>query len=176
MTTGLFVTEERRRIALFSRPIWALADGLLVRAGNPMGLSGYDSVRRNVGAVLAVVRGQVQHDTALGAGIPAERTRVFDTYPEAAQAVREGRVDAYASVHRAHDGYIVRHPHCGLDAVAVAPSDASPAFGAFAFAPADHALRTRVDDVLTQYLGSRDHRRMAQSYAFSDDEIDRVAD
>ncbi|MGK6313823.1 transporter substrate-binding domain-containing protein [Neorhizobium sp. DT-125] len=31
MTTGLFSTEERRRIAAFSRPIWALPDGLLGR-------------------------------------------------------------------------------------------------------------------------------------------------
>ncbi|WP_348528988.1 transporter substrate-binding domain-containing protein [Mesorhizobium australicum] len=35
MTTGLFATEERRWIAAFSRPIWALPDGLLVRKGNP---------------------------------------------------------------------------------------------------------------------------------------------
>ena len=32
MTTGLFATEARRRIAMFSRPIWALPDGLLVRS------------------------------------------------------------------------------------------------------------------------------------------------
>ena len=37
MTTGLFATAERRQIASFSRPIWALADGLLVRKGNPRG-------------------------------------------------------------------------------------------------------------------------------------------
>lgn len=30
MTTGLFGTTERRRVAAFSRPIWALPDGLLV--------------------------------------------------------------------------------------------------------------------------------------------------
>lgn len=32
MTTGLFTSPERQRVALFSRPIWALSDGLLVRA------------------------------------------------------------------------------------------------------------------------------------------------
>lgn len=37
MTTGLFGTEERRTLAAFSRPIWALPDGLLVREGNPFG-------------------------------------------------------------------------------------------------------------------------------------------
>ena len=35
MTTGLFATAERRKLASFSRPIWALPDGLLVKKGNP---------------------------------------------------------------------------------------------------------------------------------------------
>lgn len=33
MTTGLFGTRERRAFAQFSRPIWALSDGLLIRPG-----------------------------------------------------------------------------------------------------------------------------------------------
>src|SRR4030095_4437669 len=41
MTTGLFVTHERRARVDFSRPIWALHDGLLVRADNPRGIAGY---------------------------------------------------------------------------------------------------------------------------------------
>lgn len=31
MTPGMFITEERTRRAAFTRPIWALRDGLLVR-------------------------------------------------------------------------------------------------------------------------------------------------
>ena len=76
MTTGLFVTEERQKLALFSRPIWALADGLLVRRGNPLGLSGYASVA-GAGAVLAVIRDQVQHRSALDLGVAEGRIRVF---------------------------------------------------------------------------------------------------
>lgn len=38
MTTGLFAIEERKKKAAFSRPIWALSDGLLVRSGNSKGL------------------------------------------------------------------------------------------------------------------------------------------
>ena len=44
MTTGLFGTDERRKLAAFSRPIWALSDGLLVRQGNPIDLNGYRSL------------------------------------------------------------------------------------------------------------------------------------
>ena len=31
MTTGLFATSERKKTAAFSKPIWALPDGLLVK-------------------------------------------------------------------------------------------------------------------------------------------------
>lgn len=55
MTTGLFGTDDRRKTAQFSRPIWALPDGLLVRKGNPLSLSGYRSVADNNGARLCVV-------------------------------------------------------------------------------------------------------------------------
>ena len=49
MTTGLFATDDRRSYALFTRPIWALPDGLLVAKGNPRGLTGYRSVADNGG-------------------------------------------------------------------------------------------------------------------------------
>lgn len=65
MTTGLFATEERRKVAAFSRPIWALPDGLLVRNGNPMRLTGYRSVATTEGCVLAVIRDQIQHRSAI---------------------------------------------------------------------------------------------------------------
>ncbi|MGB3315903.1 MAG: transporter substrate-binding domain-containing protein [Albidovulum sp.] len=172
MTTGLFATGARQRVALFSRPIWALADGLLVRKGNPMGLSGYSGVLRDDRAILAVIRDQVQHRTALETGIPATRVKMFDTYPDAAAAVRDGRADAYASVARAHTGFILRHPDWGLEAVAVPPEEKSPAFGAFAFSLADGTLRAEVDEVLTRYLGSPAHRRMMHAYGFRDAEID----
>jgi polar amino acid transport system substrate-binding protein len=61
MTTGLFATEERREIATFSRPIWALRDGLLVAQGNPFGLAGYRTVARMETCTLAVIRDQIQH-------------------------------------------------------------------------------------------------------------------
>ena len=56
MTTGLFSTEERRRVMSFSRPIWALPDGILVAKGNPRGLDGYTSIARS-NARVGLIRG-----------------------------------------------------------------------------------------------------------------------
>src|SRR5262249_2499540 len=87
MTTGLFATEERRKIAAFSRPIWALADGLLVRRGNPKRLTGYTAVAQIADCRIAVIRNQIQHQAALDFGTPADRVLICDTYDAAAQAV-----------------------------------------------------------------------------------------
>ena len=104
MTTGLFITQVRRRSVRFSWPIWALHDGLMVAAGNPKDLNGYRSLAADPSARLAVIAGQVQHETALALGVPSGRIAVFSTQEEAAQAVGRGEVDAYASVAAAHRG------------------------------------------------------------------------
>jgi polar amino acid transport system substrate-binding protein len=174
MTTGLFITDDRRRTAMFSRPIWALPDGLLVRIGNPLALSGYASIAAHPTATLAVIQGQVQQMSAAQAGISPDRLRIFETYTEAAHAVASGECDAYASVARAHTGFLAASPGVPLAVVTVPPGERPPAPGAFAFARSDTALRDAVDQALTRYLGSAPHRVMMAGYGFTAAEIDPI--
>jgi polar amino acid transport system substrate-binding protein len=44
LNVPLFVTPERMAAVDFSLPVWAIGDGLLVRAGNPMALTSYHAV------------------------------------------------------------------------------------------------------------------------------------
>jgi len=175
ITTGLFVTEARRRIVRFSRPIWALHDGLMVAAGNAKGISGYRSLGADPSARLAVIAGQVQHETALALGMPPARIAVFDTQEEAAQAVGCGEVDAYASVAAAHRGYLGLNRSAMLEIVDVPPEEKAAEYGAFAFSGAAGRLCGAVDEVLADYLGAPVHRTLMRGYGFTDDEIDKVA-
>lgn len=172
MTTGLFATEERKKTATFSRPIWALADGLLVRKGNPKQLTGYRSIAGNRGARVAVIRGQVQHDAAVQFAVPDSRIQIYDSYSEAAEAVARGTVDAYASVARAHYAFSEQHPELDLEVACVGAAEKKPAFGCFAFAKHDDAFRQAVDDALQEYLGSKAHRAMMARFGFGNDEVD----
>ncbi|GLQ28946.1 transporter substrate-binding domain-containing protein [Sulfitobacter pacificus] len=175
MTTGLFGTDERRKSALFSRPIWALPDGLLVAKGNPLGLSGYQSVADNSAVRLAVIRDQFQHRSAVEFGVSTDRIVIFETYTEAAQAVCEGSANAYASVGRAHSGFIEQNSEWGLELILVPNSEKPPAFGSFAFGLNDADLLNEVDAVLSQFLGTDAHRNMVASFGFSSEEVDMVA-
>ena len=174
MTTGLFATDERRRRVAFSRPIWALHDGLLVRAANPLGIVGYGSLALDGAAVLGVIVDQVQYATATRLGVPTDRIRLFKTQDEAARAVATGDVDAYASVAMAHRGYLANRRDAGLAVVDVPVAEQPPAFGAFAFARESDNLRDAIDDALASYLGSPAHRALMSRYGFTAAEVDRV--
>lgn len=170
MTTGLFATEERGKHALFSRPIWALPDGLLVAKGNPHGLTGYRSAAA-ARVRLAAIRDQVQHRAAQDFGVTTDLLQIFDTYEQAAEAVASGKVDAYASVARAHNGFLAQHPELQLDVLTIAAGEKPPARGSFGFALDDIELSHAVDAVLTRFIGTPEHRAMMARFGFDDAEI-----
>lgn len=172
ITTGLFATEERQKIAAFSHPIWALPDGLLVNKDNRKELTGYKSIAQLEKCLLAVIQDQFQHRTAIEFGIPESRIRLFKTYNTAAKAVLDGRVDAYASVGRAHSGYLNQNASLALEVVEVPTSEKEPAFGCFAFNKEDNDFRELINSALLSYLGSTHHRAMMQTFGFSNKDID----
>lgn len=171
MTTGLFVTPERARQVAFSRPIWALPDGLLVASGNPGGLTGYAAIAGAGHARLGVIEGQIQHQAALAAGIAAHQVVIYASQGEAAEAVRRGEVDAYASVAMAHRGYLAKTGGQGLEVVEImAPAQT----GAFAFAQANDGLAEAVDAALEGFLGTPAHRALMRAHGFGGSDVDRI--
>jgi len=169
ITTPLFVTAERQRLVDFSRPVWALADGLLVRAGDRAQLTGYRAVAAT-GSRLVVVGGQVQEQAGLAAGIAPERILSVATQEDAVAAVRDRRADAYASVAMAHRGYLAREPDTRLAIVRVPTDESAPAPGAFAFGKQHAALREHFDAALTKLIGSDWHRAMMTRHGFPAEE------
>ncbi|MEO0618871.1 MAG: transporter substrate-binding domain-containing protein [Pseudomonadota bacterium] len=172
MTTAMFATPARQTEACFSRPIWALTDGLLVAGDNPLALEGYRSVAHTPQARLAVLHGQEQRSTAQNHGVSDDQLVQFESYRDAAEAVRAGTVDAYASVARAHAGFLATRTDWALDIVAVPQSEKPPAFGSFVFARQNTALRDAVNRELDAFLGSTRHREMVAVYGFTDTDVD----
>jgi polar amino acid transport system substrate-binding protein len=175
MTTGLFVTEARQRIAAFSRPIWRLGDGLLIRSDDRRLIESYSSIAAAPRMRLAVVRDQVQHQTALGLGVGAERIVTLGAYAEAAAAVASGAVDAFASVASAHRAHLMRRDERGLAIVDIPEREKNADRGAFAFAIEAREFRDAVDEALTDILGSAAHLAMMARYGFSAEDVERVA-
>jgi polar amino acid transport system substrate-binding protein len=175
INTPLFITEERARLVDFSRPVWSLADGLMVTAGNPKNLTSYRALAAHADARLAVVAEQVQEQRALEAGMASVRILRVATQPGAVAAVRDGRADAYASVAMAHRGFLRAAPDARLDVVDFGAQGGAAARGAYSFAKSNADLRIAFDRALDRYLGSPEHRGVMRRYGFTDADIDRVA-
>jgi len=176
MNTGLFVTPERCKTVAYSNPIWALVDGMIVRAGNPKRVTSYASVAKS-DARLGVVKGTVQVATAKAAGVPADRIVEFGAQEEIIAALKAGRVDAYPNTALGHRTLLasMKDADLALAQPFEAPTDstgrAKAGFGAYSFNQASGAFIARFNAELAKYLGSDEHRALLAKYGFGADEI-----
>lgn len=175
MNTGLFVTQERCKTVAFSNPIWALVDGMIVRAGNPKGISSYASVGTS-GARIGLVRNTIQIGYAKAAGVPVERIVEFNTQDEAVAAVKAGQVDAFAATALGNRALLASLNDPDL-AIAqpfeppVVKGAQGGGFGAYSFNKANSAFVARFNAELATFLGSEEHRSILARYGFGSDEI-----
>jgi polar amino acid transport system substrate-binding protein len=174
INTPLFITAARARLVEFSRPVWSLADGLMVQAGNPKRLTSYGAVAAHNDARLVVVADQVQEQRALAAGLDPARVLRVATQPEAVAAVQEGRADAYASVAMAHRGFLRAAPDARLAVVDFGAYGGAVAEGAYSFSKTNADLKRAFDTALGQFLGSPAHRAIMRRYEFTDVDVDRA--
>lgn len=151
VTTGMFTTPDRLRLAAFTRPVWSLRDAILVPIDNTDVVHGYASFA-STGGRLAVLHEQVQAENAIRNGVPSENLIYFDDYSSAVTAVRDGRAAGYASVALAHREHLATYPDfVDLAVVSIPEQETPPALGSFACSSA--AIRDALDVVLGEILG-----------------------
>jgi polar amino acid transport system substrate-binding protein len=116
----------------------------------------------------------VQEQRALAAGLAPARVLQVATQPEAVEAVRAGRADAYASVAMAHRGFLRAAPDAELAVVDFGADGGALAEGAYSFSKSNADLKRAFDTALGQFLGSPAHRAIMRRYDFTDADVDRV--
>lgn len=168
VNTGMFVTTERRRQVRFSRPIWTVSDGLIVRAAAADRITSYADIAADPGARLGVVAQQIQADSARRAGVPHDRLVVFATQDEAVRAVRAGEVDAVASTAIGNRSLLARRSDGRLATVDLRTE---AVVGAYSFRPEPSALADAFDAALAGFVGSPEHRTLMRRYGFADHEL-----
>lgn len=171
IVSGLFITPERARHMLFSRPTARVCPAFAVVAGNPLALHGHADLLRHPAARLGVIAGAVEHDEARLTGVPLERLVAFPDPWSALAALRSGRIDAFAL-----SSVSLRHALAntgGLEVISPLVAEPAPLPGrpAFAFRPQDGDLRDAVDEVLGSWLGSREHIDLVARFGFTAAEL-----
>ncbi|MFN3615370.1 MAG: ectoine/hydroxyectoine ABC transporter substrate-binding protein EhuB [Rubrimonas sp.] len=98
ITGGMNILAARCANVAFSEPIARIGDGLLVAAGNPLGLNTYDDIRER-GAVMVTGVGYSNIEAAREAGVPEANIMQVPGPTEILAAVRAGRADAGAGTY-----------------------------------------------------------------------------
>jgi polar amino acid transport system substrate-binding protein len=181
MNTAIFLTPERNRLVDFSRPVWALPDGFIVKTGNPEALTSYEALAAHPSAKLGVVKETVQRQAALKAGVPVKRIVELTTQIESLEALLTEEIDAFASTALGNRVFVQRANDTRLAVVELASAKGGgegvlPAFGAFSFAKSNRELRQAFDTALEAYLGSPEHRTLMARYGFTNADIELVVE
>ena len=171
IAAGMYITPERCAQVAFSEPSYAVGEGFVVAAGNPLDLHSYEDVRDHPTATLGVVTGAIERAYARAIGIPDARIVTFPDALAALAGVRAGRVSAYAAT------ALTVQDLLGKDAVGV--EQALPftdpiidgeevlGYGAFAFRQADEALLAEFNRHLAAYVGTPEHLALVSPFGFT---------
>lgn len=160
---GLFIRPDRKRLVAFSSPSICIGPALLVLQGNPMNLHSFVNIASQDGVKLAVLAGAVEGDDAAKAGVPRDRIIRYPNPVVALNGMRNGLVDALAlsapTIQRLAD------ENSDLQrALPFESQTSNPGCGAFAFRLTDKKLRDQFDGALRDYLGTKEHLQLIQSF------------
>lgn len=168
---GMFITPERCEQVAFSNPTYVVGEAFVVREGNPLGLTDYWSIAENEQARVALLSGTVEYNYAMVTGIPAERSLIYFTFREAAEALLAGEVDAVgATALTARD---LAEDYDGLAATTQfypeLDGEEVKGYGGFTFRREDTALVEAFNRELADFLGSEEHLALIEPYGFGAD-------
>lgn len=176
IAAGMYVKPARCREIDFSNPTYCIGEGLLVRAGNPLGLHSYDDVRDSGEARIGVVAGAVELGYAREVGVPEDRIVIFPDAPSAVAGVQSGRIDGYAGTSLTVKDMLTKadDPRLALAEPfrnPVIDGEEARGCGAFGFRPGDDAFREAFDRHLEELLGTPDHLELVRPFGFTRDEL-----
>lgn len=155
---AMFVNPQRCAQVVFSEPIYRVAQGIIVRQGNPKKVRNWDDLVKQDDLKIAVMAGAVQMSNLKKLGVPDSRIVSFPDGPSAIAAVSAGRADAFTiSDLPARRLLAAAGASTALEMVpAFAPPivDGRPAQGhsAFAFRPEDAALQQEFNKALAEVM------------------------
>lgn len=175
VAAGMFINPERCEQVAFSDPDYCAPQALAVPAGNPMGLTDYESVRE-AGANLGVLSGAVEEGHAEEVGI--ENVTVLGSTPDLIDALRGGRIDAFALT-----SITVNWQTRDIDDIeAVEPfvytvdGEEQLGCGGYAFRMEDEEFRNEFNTVLSEMQDAGEILPIVEEFGFGQQEVDLAKD
>jgi polar amino acid transport system substrate-binding protein len=171
VTAGMFITPERCQEAAFSNPEYVATTAILVKKGNPEGLSDYKSVADKK-AKLAVMTGAVEVEQAKGSGVPEGRLQVVADQQSGLDAVKSGRADGFALTSISLRALAKSDTSVEVAEAFIPVIDGEEQLGAGAavFRKGDEELRDAFNAELKKLLASDKWLELVEPYGFTEAE------
>lgn len=177
VAAGMFINPERAEQVLFADPDYCGTTAFAVAAGNPKGLTDFDSVTES-DATLGVLAGAVEEGYARDSGVPDGQISAFQSTPDVFDALTAGRVDAVALT-----AITVREQVADLQGyeategfVPVVNGEEQLGCGAFAFRYENEEFRDAFNEVLVEMKQNDEILPIIERFGFTSAEVDAAKD
>ena len=159
----------------FSTVTSSYGEGLLVQAGNPHEIHGYEDFAENSDLTMGIVSGADQLDFAQAYGLRQNQIVSIPSNTDALSAVSTGRVDAYAAT-----GLTVGRLALNSDDVEAAEPFEDPvidgepvrSYGAFTLNAESDDFREALNEALAEFQGTDEWREILRSHGMTETDIE----
>ena len=167
IVASMYITPKRCEQVLFAEPTYGVGEALIVKTGNPDGVSNYaDAVAQD--KTVAFVAGTAEIEHGKLAGMTRQQQMVVPDFAAAVAAVKAGRASAAAFTSltakdlAAKDETIDRaEPFTFTHENKIYKGE-----GSFGFRPEDTSLRDAVNAELGKFIGTKEHLSMTAEFGF----------
>jgi polar amino acid transport system substrate-binding protein len=181
VAAGMYITPARCRVVRFTTPTFSTGSTFIVKAGNPKHITSFESIRDTPDALLGTVTAALEAQFAKNAGVPDERIKYYPSSQEGFEAVRAGRIDAYAYEYVSGQRFISSEgKKQGLEStplITTAGGKSIIAHGGLAvrLGAADDSLYEYLNTRLKAFIGTPEHLTLIEGFGFSKDNLPKTS-
>ena len=178
VAAAMYIKPDRCKQVAFAEPLYILGDTIIVPSGNSKNLHSYKDVAADPSLKLGVpVGGTGVSDKALALGVKQEQLVGFNDNPSGMEAVKAGRVDAFAATALIAETQI-RAMGAGSGLERAQPFeqpviDGKIAYGipSFAVRPEDTEFLAELNKQLLAFRGTPEYVKILEKHGISKDDL-----
>jgi polar amino acid transport system substrate-binding protein len=174
IAAGMNITPDRCQQVAFSDPDYTAPTALLVRKGNPTGVTDFEDIR-NKDLRVAVLSGAVEGEEAKDAGILDDHIRVYGALDEMLAALLANRVECAALTNISLNALLKTHQDADVEVTKgffpVSKGKQVVTAGGFVFRREDDDLRQRFNARLAEMHSDGRWVRIVEPFGFNADNL-----
>lgn len=167
IVASMYITPKRCEQIIFANPTYGIGEALVVKKGNPDGVSNYDDAASK-GKKIAFVAGTAEIEHGKLAGMKRDQQLIVPDFAAAVAAVKAGRASAAAFTSLTAKDLAGKDDALDRAEPFTFTHDGKKykGEGSFGFRMEDTSLRDAVNAELAKFIGTPEHLAMVAEFGF----------